>query len=303
MRAKFLHQTFAITACLLFAIGTPALTQTAVQAVPANESSDPLADVDHETVLARVGEMEITLGEVIAHRQTLPDQFQQLPDEVLLESILSQMIDHTLLKQAAQDAGLDRETAFRIALLNTHREVMARAFLARAAQQAVSEEALAEAYAAQFTDQPAVPEVRSSHILIEDKSFADEIKAQLDAGADFASLAEKYSSDATASRGGDRGWLAYADMVPEYGDTVNGMSTGEIVGPVETPFGWHIIRVDGKRDRPVPSLAEVEPMLIAEIRKRVERETLETLRNAVSVKRLTDDVPAQAVRADALIQD
>ena len=65
-------------------------------------------------IVARIGNINITLGEVIAFRQTLPDQFQQLPDEVLLESILSQIIDQTLLEQAARKTGLEARTAFQL---------------------------------------------------------------------------------------------------------------------------------------------------------------------------------------------
>ncbi|MEM7212750.1 MAG: peptidylprolyl isomerase [Pseudomonadota bacterium] len=303
MPLKQHHRLFVIMTLLLAAPALPLPAQTTATNTQAIFADGALTNVEPETVVARVGDVSITLGEVIAHRQTLSAQFQQLPDEVLLESLLSQMIDRTLLKQAAQDAGLDRRTAFRLALQNKHREVLAQAYLNTAVHEQITDDALAQAYAEQFTSQPAVPEVRSSHILVESRSYAEEIKAQLDAGADFAALADKFSSDSTASRGGDRGWMSYEEMIPEYGETVRDMATGEIIGPVETPFGWHLIRVDGKRDRPAPPFPSVRAMLIEQISERVARETLERLRNNVPIQRLTGDLPAAAVRADALIQD
>ena len=252
---------FRLVSSLLLSVSVTvsgAYAQSTTTEENTNDAKAVSAGLSQTTVLARVGEIEITLGEVIAFRQTLPDQFQQLPDEVLLESILTQMIDQTLLENAARESGLDSKAAYQLALRNQRRAVMADAFMSAEVLANVTEDRIAEAYETQVANAPAVPEVRSAHILVEDKALAEDLKAKLDAGADFATLAAEHSTDATASRGGDRGWLPFDRMVPDYAEAVRNMVEGELAGPVQTPFGWHLIRVDGKRDRPVPPLELVE---------------------------------------------
>ena len=148
-----------------------------------------------------------------------------------------------------------------------------------------------------------MPEVRSAHILVEDSDLAEDLRKQLDEGADFATLAAKHSVDPTASRGGDRGWLDYDRMVPDYAEKVRNMVVGELAGPAKTPFGWHLIRVDGKRDRPVPPLELVRGALINQLSQQIEAETLERLRASVPIERLTTALPTDAVRADTVLQD
>ncbi len=297
---------FRLVSSLLLSVSVTvsgAYAQSTTTEQNTNDTKAVSADLSQTTVLARVGEIEITLGEVIAFRQTLPDQFQQLPDEVLLESILTQMIDQTLLEDAARKSGLDKRAAYQLALRNQRRAVMAHAFMSAEVLANVTEEKIAEAYEAQIASVPAVPEVRSAHILVEDKALADELKAKLDEGADFATLAAEHSTDPTAARGGDRGWLPYDRMVPAYAEAVRGMVEGELEGPVQTPFAWHLIRIDGKRDRPVPPLEQVEGALIRQLSQQIEDDTLTRLRDAASIELLTGELPAAVVRYDEVLQD
>lgn len=296
-------RSIAMAMFLVFCVPQPGLAQENAAAQDADETSTLPEHIEHQTILARIGNINITLGEVIAFRQTLPDQFQQLPDEVLLESILTQIIDQTLLEQAARKTGLEARTAFRLALQNQRRAALADTYMAQAVIDGVSEEAIEALYAEKFTNAPPVPEVRTSHILVKDKARAEEIRARIEAGEDFATLAAAHSLDATAQRGGDRGWQLYQRLHPAYANAARELPEGEISAPVQTPFGWHLIRVDGKRDREPPPLEGVKGLLLRDLSTQIETETLERLRGDAEIERLTSDVPAAAVRADALIED
>ena len=290
-----------VLALVGLAVAGPVQAQSTSSEGAGAESSANSANYQSDTVVARVGELTITLGEVIAFRQTLPEQFQQLPDEVLLESILTQMIDQTLLESAALESGLDKRAAFRLALRNQRRAVMADAFMTETIVDQVTDDAIQQMYVERFVNAEPVPEVRSSHILVEDEAEATDLKAKLDAGADFAALAAKHSVDPTASRGGERGWQALSQMVPDYADAVHDAPEGEVIGPVSTPFGWHLIRVEGKRNRPVPQRVLVENILVRQLSKEVEARTLKDLQEAAQIERLIDGLPADAVRADTLL--
>lgn len=296
-------RSLAAAMFLVFCVPHPGLAQENAAAQDANETGALPEHIEHQTIVARIGNINITLGEVIAFRQTLPDQFQQLPDEVLLESILSQIIDQTLLEQAARKTGLEARTAFQLALLNQRRAALADSYMAQTVIDGVSEEAIEALYAEKYANAPPVPEVRTSHIVVKDKSQAEELRARIEAGEDFATLAAAHSLDATAQRGGDRGWQLYQRLHPAFANVARELPEGAISGPIRTPLGWHLIRVDGKRDRAVPPLEVVRGLLMSDLSTKIETETLERLRGDAEVERLTSDVPAAAVRADALIED
>lgn len=91
-------------------------------------------------------------------------------------------------------------------------------------------------------------EINASHILVEDAETAAEVKEQLDGGADFAEMAQEYSTDGSASEGGDLGWFGLGAMVPEFEQAAFDLEIDEISDPVPSQFGFHIIKVSDKRE-------------------------------------------------------
>ncbi len=101
-------------------------------------------------------------------------------------------------------------------------------------------------------------QVRASHILVQDEETATDLIQRLEAGANFAELANQYSTDTTsAEKGGDLGWFARGKMVPEFEEVVFSLEVGEISAPVKTNYGYHIIRLDERRSAHTPILEEV----------------------------------------------
>jgi foldase protein PrsA len=100
-------------------------------------------------------------------------------------------------------------------------------------------------------------QVRARHILVKTKAQADAIEAQLHKGADFATLAKQYSTDpGSKDQGGELGWFSATQMVPAFSSAAFSLAVGQISQPVNTPFGWHVIQVEGKRPAHQQSLAE-----------------------------------------------
>src|SRR5512143_560908 len=95
--------------------------------------------------------------------------------------------------------------------------------------------------------------IKTSELVSEDeaKSRLLEIKQRLDKGADFAEQARLYSEDGSAPQGGDLGWLSPGETVPEFENAMNALKVGQISGPVQTGFGWHIIQVLERRNADV----------------------------------------------------
>jgi peptidyl-prolyl cis-trans isomerase C len=275
-------------------------TGTAGEAAEDQAAADALSA---DTVVATVAETPITLGELVAARRALPDQFQQLPDEVLMDALIEQMANQLMLAQAAREAGLDRDPAVQTALRNGERAVLASAFMDQAVTERVNDAAIEAAYKERFASAEPVQEAHAAHILVADEATAQEIKAKLDGGADFAGLAAEHGTDGTSSRGGDLGWFVHEQMVPEFADAVFAMEPGTVSGPVQTPFGWHIIKLIEMRDRPVPPLDAVRDQIAAELAEAAQTEILGEVREGIEVQRDGDSVPASAIRADELLTE
>jgi peptidyl-prolyl cis-trans isomerase C len=271
----------------------PAITTEAPAATAGGYSiNSPLAEVDGVT---------LTLGELIAIRRELPEQYQTLPDEVLFDGIIEQMIDQMLLAEAGRKAALDKRPAVAMNLLNQQRAILADAYLRSEVEARATPEAVEALYIERYADAEPQQEVHAGHILVEAEEKAIELKAQLDGGADFAALAAEHGTDGTAQRGGDLGWFVRTDMVPEFADAAFAMEPGTISDPVKSAFGWHLIKLDERRDRPVPALAEVQDELLGEVIKQAQVVIVEGLRAQSNIVMPEPPLPPQSIRDDAML--
>ncbi len=286
--------------------GSAALAQTAAEpAAPAEpatataEAAAPSYTID--SALAVVDGVTLTLGELIAIRRELPDQYQSLPDEVLFDGIVEQIIDQMLLAQAASDAGMGQRPAIALNLLNQQRAILADAYLRDAVAARVTPEAVEVLYRELYLDSEPTPEVRAAHILVDSEEKAADLKAQLDAGADFALLAAEHGTDGTTTQGGDLGWFTHADMVPEFADAVFAMEPGTVGAPIKTAFGWHLIRLDERRDRQPPVIDEVREQLMGELIQQAQVTVVEELRMQAAIVMPEPPLPPQSIREDAML--
>lgn len=187
-----------------------------------------------------------------------------------------------ILYRDALARGLHQGDEGRARLAWAARESLANAALATRVEQALSPDRIEAAW----RDDPSwhVPEVRASHILVATEAEAREVRAQLDAGADFAALAAKLSLDSgSAAQGGDLGWFTRERMVPEFAAAAFATPAGSLAGPVETQFGWHVLRVTGTRaERPFD---EVRERVAEDLRDRIAGEVLDELRRQAVVVR------------------
>jgi peptidyl-prolyl cis-trans isomerase C len=141
-------------------------------------------------------------------------------------------------------------------------------------------------------------EVHARHILVETEDEAKAVREELDKGGDFAELAKSKSKDpGAAAEGGDLGFFTKDQMVPEFADAAFNLDKGKLSEPVKSPFGWHIIRVEEKRTRPVPDFEQVKPQLESFVVRKAQSEYLAKLREDAKIERL--DKPADAPAAPA----
>ena len=240
---------------------------------------------DADTVIATVGETDITLGQMIITRAQLPQQYAQLPDEILFQGVLDQLIQQQLLADAMGKAPARVEYA----LQNERRTLLAGELINKISSEAVTDEAIQAAYDARFSDATPATEYNASHLLVETEEEAIAAKARVEAGEEFADVARDVSTGPTGPNGGNLGWFGEGQMVPAFEAAVVSMEVDGLSDPVQTQFGWHVITLNESRDSSLPSLDSVRQELAGEIQEAAIQELLVELEEANPVERLDVD--------------
>jgi peptidyl-prolyl cis-trans isomerase C len=164
----------------------------------------------------------------------------------------------------------------------------------------VTEEAIKAAYDARVAGLAAGIEYSAAHILVPDEQTAKDLKAQIDGGADFAELAKANSTDGSAANGGDLGWFGVGMMVKPFEDAVVAMKPGEVAGPIETQFGWHLIKLNETRDAAPPTLDALRPEITDELQRKAVDDYVAKLTAEATVTR-TDGIDPALVRDQNLL--
>ncbi len=253
------------------------------------------------TVIATVNGTDITLGHMIAMREGLPEQYKDLPDDVLFNGVLDQIIQQTALTQIAEGEITARDT---IELDNQRRTYLAAAVLNRAADAAVTDEALQRLFDETYSKAAPTKEFNAAHILVATEDEAKALKAELDGGGDFAELAKTKSSDpGSAQNGGDLGWFGPGMMVEPFEKAVMTMQPGQVSDPVQTQFGWHVIRLSETRLATGPTLEEKRPELAGELQSKAVEDYVTALTAKADVKKMTDGIDPAILKDLTLLGD
>ncbi|AFO89241.1 peptidylprolyl isomerase [Phaeobacter inhibens] len=254
------------------------LALTVALTLPISAAAEPHAN----TVVATVNGEEITIGHMIIARATLPQQYQQLPDDVLYDAILDQLIQQTSLKQELNG---EVPKYVVLSLENEARSLLAADVIEKVMENAASDEDLRTAYDEKYTDGTGGDEFNASHILVETEEDAADIRAELDAGADFATLARERSTGPSGPNGGELGWFSKGRMVPEFEEAVLVMGAGDVSDPVQTQFGWHVIKLNDRRTSAAPTFDEVREELATQMRQEAVEDRVLSLTTAATIER------------------
>ena len=244
-----------------------AATTAAILAFGASASAQ---DVTASTVLAVVDGTEITVGHVMLAKQTLPLEYQQLPDDVLFQGLLEQLIQQTALANAAGDLS----NAAQMMIENEERSIRAGDAIEDLLAGAVTDESVRAEYDQSIASMDAETEYHAAHILVDTLEEAQSLVDMLaNEGADFGDLAREYSTGPSGPGGGDLGWFGLGVMVPEFEAAVVALEAGQVSEPVETQFGWHVVKLLETRVTEAPAFEQVA----ADIREAMEMDAVDAL--------------------------
>lgn len=266
---------------LNFVAGTAIATALA-QPLWAQDTAAPQEPATADTVVATVNGTDITIGHMIVARASLPQQYQQMPDDALFQGILEQLIQQQALADTFTG---ELPLSAAVAMQNEERSVRASLAIQDGVGEAIPEEDIKAAYEARIADMDEQEEYNASHILVETEEEAKAIREELDGGAEFAAVAREKSTGPSGPNGGELGWFSAGMMVPDFEAATVALEPGQVSDPVETQFGWHVIKLNEVRKKEIPSLEDLREEITGALMKQAIDEKIQATTNDASVER------------------
>lgn len=254
---------------MLGACGKAATTAPAApEATVATVNGKPLSKSEFDLYVANVNRQ--------SGREVPEDQKPQM---------LDQFIGMHLAAEAAEKAGIAKQPKVEDQLALARLNVIVDAGLQKYLEDhPVTDSELKPEYDAQVAAMP--HEYHARHILVEDKATADEVTKSLKGGADFAKLAEQKSKDSSSKSGGDLGWFTLDTMVKPFADAVIALKPGQTTEtPVQSQFGWHVIRLEDSRASAPPAFEEVKDRVKMLVQRKRLQSYLDELRKTAKIEK------------------
>ena len=264
-----------------------------------NKEADSTKAAPTETV-ATINGKAIDKAEFDLYVSTVERQARRAITPEERTQLLDQFINLKLASEAATKDGIDKDpkvaTQLEVARLNVVVDAALQKYIE---SHPVTDAELKPEYDAQVAQMP--KEYHARHILVDDKSVAEKVTADIKKGADFAKVAQQKSKDSSSKEGGDLGWFSLESMVKPFSDAVAALQPGQMTDqPVQSQFGWHVIKLEDTRATAPPPFEQVRDQVKNMVeRKRVQQYFEELRKNAKIEKTAAASAPAAAEPAPA----
>lgn len=258
-------------------------------------AGQPLHAQNADPVIAKVNGAEIHQSDLAVAEEELGPSLQQMDPASRRENLISFLVDMKIVAKAAEDKKVGDSADFKRKLAFARDRLLMDSILNTEGKAAVTDDAMKKVYDDAIKQAGNEQEVHARHILVPTEEEAKAIVEELKKGADFAELAKKKSKDPGAADGGDLGFFTKEQMVPEFSAAAFALEPGKISDPVKSQFGWHVIKVEEKRDRKPPPFDQVKPQIETFVVRKAQSDYVTKLREAAKVERLDKkDEPAAA---------
>lgn len=239
-------------------------------------------------IVANVNNEDISLETMIHAMNELPPEIQSQPFMSYYEDLLERVIDIKLFAQEGKKMKLDEEPSVRAAIDFVIEKVLMQAFLSKYVQENIKEDNIKASYNNFIADETSREEIKASHILMDTESEAIDVINMLNDGDDFAELAKNKSTGPSGPSGGDLGWFKRGQMVPPFEKAAFSLNKNEITQrPVQTQFGWHVIKIFDKRIPEAPSYESMKNKLIQDLERKIVSKKIQDLRNDAFIEKLS----------------
>jgi peptidyl-prolyl cis-trans isomerase C len=289
--------------------GTPALSRRggilAASAALLIAAAIPLHAEDADPLLAKVNGTEIHQSDLNAV-EAEAGQIPPMSPEAKRDYLVQFMSDMILVSKAAEAKKVDADRDFKRKLDIARNKLLMEALLQSVGKEALTEAAMHKVYDDAVKQLAGEKEVHARHILVRaaagDEKASDAAKVKIEAiivrlkkGEDFATVAKEVTEDPSGkANGGDLGYFTKEQMVPEFSEVAFKLEKGQISDPVKTQFGWHVLKVEDKRDKPVPKFEEVKEQIEQYVTRKAQAELVTKLRAEAKVEKFYKTEPPAA---------
>jgi peptidyl-prolyl cis-trans isomerase C len=229
----------------------------------------------------------------------LPENLRGLPFDTLFPVLLDRIIDHQALVAVARREHLDNDPAVRHEIDAATDRILEGALLARNAVPNVSEDKIQARYNKLYLGKPAAEETRARHILVSTEQEAKALIAELDKGAEFATLAKDHSKDPDRENGGDLGFFRRDQVWPEFADVAFSLQPGQISQtPIHNEFGWHVVKVEERRIVAPPAYSDVHDTIKQALLREAVQQAIDEARSQLTIRKFNVDGSPMGVVSD-----
>jgi peptidyl-prolyl cis-trans isomerase C len=245
----------------------------------------PVRAAEDDPVVARVNGVEIRTSDLAMAEEDIGSNLP-MTGENRREYLTKYLADMIVVAQAAESKKMQDREDFKRRLAYSRNKLLMEAMLQQEGKASISEKALHQLYDEATKQMAGEKEVHARHILVDTEDEAKAVLAQLKKGGDFAALAKEKSKDPGAANGGDLGYFTKDQMVAEFANAAFKLEAGQLSDPVKTQFGWHVIKVEEKRDRQIPEFDKVRDQLENFLARRSQADLVNKLRAQANVEKV-----------------
>ena len=247
-----------------------------------------------DKVVAIVNGHEIKVSEVQMATDDIIGQLPDLPPKLRFPFVVEYLIERHLLAQYAVKEGIADTDEYKRRLALYQAKALRDAYFFQKIRPLVTEEEMKAVYDQESAKLQQTERVRARHILVGTEQEAKDILARLGKGEKFEDLAKQFSLDGSKDYGGDLGYFTQPEMVPEFSKATFALKTGETSAPVKTDFGWHIIRLDDRKQGVAQPFDQVKSAIRNVLLRKKVSETMERIRGGSKVEIVDEDLKKYA---------
>ncbi len=254
----------------------------------------PAAFAQNDPVVAKVNGTEIRQSDLNAAEEDIGQNLPPMAPEAKRDYLITYVTDMVILAKAAEAKKIGDSADFKRKLDIARNKLLMEGLLTAEAKSAVTDEAMKKVYAEATKQMGEEKEVHARHILVEKEDEAKAILADLKKGGDFVAIAKEKSKDpGSKETGGDLGYFTKDQMVPEFADAAFKLDKGQLSDPIKTQFGWHVLKVEDKRNRPVPEFEKVKDQVETFVVRRAQADLVTKLRAEAKVEKIPPTADAK----------
>lgn len=234
----------------------PSVTGLVLAVILASGIMTGAAFSQEDKVIARVGDTEITAGDLEHAKNDIGGQFERLPEDQRQAALLDAIIDIYSVAEKAKSDGMDKEAGFKARMALLRQRVLHNLYISKMVTKKIADADIKARYEEQSAK---IEEVKARHILVKTEEEAREIIKLLDDGGDFIALAKERSTGPSGKKGGDLGFFRKGQMVPAFEKAAFALAAGKHTSdPVKSKFGFHVIMTEKRRQATPPPFDKVK---------------------------------------------